>query len=107
MAFLREGAVKDLIERGPSFDDLLDWSAENILYADENPSAKIVNYAHDHEMTVPEFETFINIQLAALVDKDDNMVLDAKDILQDLLLNIEEGRQHKEINESHYPRLNQ
>ena len=99
MAFLREGAVKDLMMRGPELEDLLDWSAENVLYADENPSPKILDYAREHGMTVSEFEAFINIKLAALGEDSSDEGLDTKEVLHDLLYNIEEGRTHGEINE--------
>jgi len=111
MAFLREGAVKDLMMRAPELQDLLDWSAENVLYVDENPSPKIKAYANEHGMTVSELESFVNIQLTSLGTDQSDEALDTKDVLMDLLFNIEEGRTHGEINEtkdkekSFYPRL--
>lgn len=107
MAFLKEGAVKDLVERGPSFDDLLDWASENILYGQENPFQKIMDYANQHGMTIQEFETFINIQLAALANNDDQISLDSQDVLLDLLANIVDEQGSNEIIEdkSYYPRL--
>jgi len=102
MPFLREGAVKDLILRGPKLRKLIDWAEENVFGSEEDSAQKIINYARQHGMTVSELETFTNIQLTSLGQGKS----DEKDILQNLLASIEEAREYGKINEHQNKNIN-
>jgi hypothetical protein len=93
MAFLREGAIKDLLMRGPNKDELLQWASENVLYSRSKTYDKISQYASQFGLSVSELESLANI-FAANENNPSNL-----DILSDLLSNIKGGKEEDPINE--------
>jgi len=93
MAFLREGAVKDLMTRGPNKDTLVQWASQNVLTSRENPGERIREYAHQFGLTVSELESLTNIFLGMEQSPSDS------DVLLDLLSSIKEAREFGDIRE--------
>jgi len=93
MAFLKEGAVKDLMMRGPNKDELIQWASENVLMTTVNPDQKIREYASQFGLSVSELETLAKIFMGMEQEPSE------ADVLSDLLSTIEEGRQMKDIAE--------
>jgi len=93
MAFLKEGAVKDLMMRGPNKDELIQWASENVLMTTVNPDQKIREYASQFGLSLSELETLAKIFMGMEQDPSE------ADVLSDLLSTIEEGRQMKDIAE--------
>ena len=93
MAFLREGAVKNLMTRGPNKDTLVQWASQNVLTSRENPGERIREYAHQFGLTVSELESLTNIFLGMEQSPSDS------DVLLDLLSSIKEAREFGDIRE--------
>lgn len=93
MSFLREGAVKDLLLRGPSIDELIQWSSDLVLSRD-NPVTKISDYARDHGLTIPELESLTNIYIGMVNSEQD------KKSLYSLLSLIEDSTKYNSVMEN-------
>jgi hypothetical protein len=97
MAFLREGAVKDLVTRGPKLEDVVTWAEDFVVDDDVVPSpSSISDYIRGHGLSHEEFVTLVNILLGEAEDPH------SEDVLMKLLAELE----NREIKEAYQNKRN-
>ena len=105
MAFLKEGAVKDLVTRGPKLEDMVAWAEDFVIHDDVVPTPSIPDYARGHGLTVSQLETLANIHLGDAEDPHSEEVL-MKLIGELEAFEINESNKTKDMKESiKMPRL--
>jgi len=94
MGFLGEGAVKDLLMRGPDLDELVWWANEYVLAGLRKPYAEIKRYGEEFDMTPEQFKSFCNIQLN--MGQPDEV----KDVLREIVHHIDVEKMEKKLKEN-------
>lgn len=86
---LNEGAVKDLLLRGPGQEPFINWISQNTPLS----ISVLRNFAKENEMTMTELQTLATIYMEEA--SDENI-----EILDHLVMTIMEGKQEGEIDEA-------
>jgi hypothetical protein len=94
MKKLNEGAVKDLLLRGPDKNELYSWAYETIIYGSGDPIEEIKEYLELYELSSSELQTLASIYME---DADE----DEMEVFSDLVTQIVEAKNNGELNESY------
>jgi hypothetical protein len=86
---LNEGAVKDLLLRGPGEESFINWISENTPLT----LPVLRNYAKENEMTLTELQALATLYMEEASGRD-------LEILDHLVMTIMEGKQEGEIDEA-------